>query len=175
MLQTVGIIVVLLIAGILIFAALRPSRFRIERSAGIKAPPEKIFPYINDFHQWPAWSPWEKLDSGLQRTFSGPASGTGAVYEWQGNKKVGSGRMEITDATPASRVLIKLDFLSPFEAHNTAEFTLAPQEGGGTRITWAMYGPSPYISKLMGLVFNMEKMVGTSFEEGLTTLKSLVE
>jgi len=174
MLPIIVLIIVALIAALLIYAASRPASFRIERSTAINAPPEKIFPLINDFHRWNAWSPWEKLDEGLKRTFSGPASGKGAVYEWLGNNKVGQGRMEITDATAPSKVTIKLDFLKPFEAHNTAEFTLAPQ-GGATRVNWAMYGASPYMARLMGLVFNMDKMLGASFDQGLANLKAQAE
>src|SRR5438270_414970 len=125
MLQTVVIIVVVVlvvgIAAVLGFAAIKPDKFRIQRAANIKAPLEKIFPLINDFHNWASWSPWEKLDPALKRTYSGADSGQGAVYEWEGNKKVGQGRMEIMESSPSSKITIKLDFLKPFEAHNTAE------------------------------------------------------
>src|SRR5262249_45288078 len=128
---TVVIIVVVIlivgVAGLLGFAATKPDTFSIQRAASIKAPPEKIFPLINDFHNWASWSPWEKLDPALKRTYSGAASGQGAIYEWEGNKKVGKGRMEIVESSPPSRVAIKLDFLKPFEAHNTAEFALIHQ------------------------------------------------
>ena len=174
MLQTVLIIVVILIASVLVIAALKPNSFRYERSTRIKAPPQKIFPLIDDFHNWKDWSPWEKLDPALQRTYSGAPSGKGAVYAWQGSKKVGSGRMEITDSQPAKKVLIKLDFISPFEAHNTAEFTLTPA-GGDTQVSWAMYGPSPFMPRLMSVFMNMEKMLGKSFDEGLASLKALAE
>lgn len=174
MLQTVAIVVVILIAAVLILAALKPTSFRYERSTSIEAPPQKVFPLIDDFHNWKQWSPWEKLDPALQRTYSGPPSGKGAVYAWQGNKNVGSGRMEITDSQPAKKVLIKLDFISPFEAHNTAEFTLAP-ESGGTKVTWAMYGPSPFMPRLMSVFMNMEKMLTKSFDEGLASMKALAE
>ena len=174
MIKLVLIVLAAAIAGMLIYAAMRPDSFRIERSASIKAAPEKIFPFINDFHRWTAWSPWEKIDPQLKRTYSGAASGKGAAYAWEGNSKVGSGRMEITEAAP-SKIVIKLDFLKPFEAHNTAEFTLAPAAQGETRVTWAMFGPSPYVSKLMGVFFNMERMVGGQFEQGLANLKAASE
>jgi len=167
-------VLVVVVAALLVYAATRPDSFRIERSAVIKAPPEKIFALINDLHQWTAWSPWEGIDPALKRSYSGAPSGKGAAYAWEGNNKVGSGRMEILESVPASRIAIKLDFLKPFEAHNTAEFTLAPA-GGGTTITWAMSGPSPYVSKVMGLVFNMDKMVGGQFEQGLANLKAKTE
>jgi len=173
-LKLIGGLVVLVVAGLLIYAATRPDSFRIERSALIKAPPEKIFGFVNDLHQWTAWSPWEKIDPALKRSYSGPQSGKGAAYGWEGNSKVGSGRMEITESAAPSKVVIKLDFLKPFEAHNTADFTFARQ-GDATNVTWAMFGPSPFISKLMGTFFNMERMVGGQFEQGLANLKAISE
>jgi hypothetical protein len=176
-LQIAIIVVVLLVvavAAVLIIAALKPGAFRIQRSANIKAPPDKIYPHINDFHNWPAWSPWEKLDPALKRTYSGTASGLGAVYEWEGNKQVGKGRMEITQATPASRIAIKLDFLKPFEAHNTAEFSLESQSDA-TTVTWAMHGRQPFLIKVMSLFCSMDKMVGKDFEAGLANLKTISE
>jgi uncharacterized protein YndB with AHSA1/START domain len=162
------------VAALLIFAATRPDSFRIERTASIKAPPEKVFAFINDLHRWTAWSPWEKIDPALKRSYGGAESGKGATYAWEGNGKVGSGRMEITDSVPASKVAIKLDFIKPFEGHNIAEFTLQPG-AQGTTVTWAMFGPSPYLSKVMGIVFNMDRMVGGQFEQGLANLKAVSE
>jgi hypothetical protein len=129
---------------------------------------------IDDFKRWSDWSPWEKIDPALKRTHSGATSGRGAVYEWAGNKDVGSGRMEITDSSPASKVVIKLDFLQPFEAHNITEFTLAPQ-GGGTQVTWKMHGPAPFVTKLMQVFVSMDKMVGKDFETGLANMKAAAE
>lgn len=174
MFKTITIIIAILIAAILIYAATRPDNFRIERSTSIKAPPEKIFPIINDFHQWEAWSPWEKIDPEIKRTYSGTTNGKGAVYEWRGNKDIGQGRMEIIESSPPSRIVLKLDFITPFEAHNSVDFTLVTQ-GDTTVVTQAMYGSSPYISKLMGLFFSMEKMVGQKYEEGLANLKAFAE
>lgn len=174
MFKTIAIIVVVAVAVILIYAATRPDSFRIERSISIKTPPEKIFPLINGFRQWEAWSPWEKVDPAVKRSYSGADSGKGAVYAWQGNKDIGQGRMEIIESTPSSNVVIKIDFLKPFEAHNTIEFRLERQ-GDAVKVTQAMYGPSPFLSKLMGLFCSMDKMVGKKFEEGLTSLKSIVE
>jgi uncharacterized protein YndB with AHSA1/START domain len=177
MLQAVIIIVVVVLVGVAVllgFAATKPDEFRMQRSANIKAPPEKIFALINDLHSWTSWSPWEKLDPALKRTYSGAASGPGAVYEWEGNKKVGKGLMEIIDTSPPSRITIKLDFLKPFEAHNTAEFTLDGQ-GDSTTVTWAMHGNQPYMIKVMTLFFSMDKMVGKEFETGLANLKSITE
>ena len=174
MLKLIALIVVVLLVGVLLYAATRPDSFSVQRSITIKAPPEKVFALINDFHQWTLWSPWEKLDPALQRTYSGAAQGEGAVYAWAGNSKAGSGRMEITSAVPASKILIKLDFIKPFEAHNTAEFTLLPN-GDNTTLTWRMYGPNPYIAKLMQVFFSMDKMVGKDFETGLANLKAHAE
>ncbi len=174
MIKTIAIVLALLIAAVLIYAATKPDSFRIERSATIKAPPEKIFALIDDFHQWQAWSPWENIDPGLKRSYSGAASGVGAVYEWSGNNDIGQGRMEIVESNPSTKVSLKLDFITPFEAHNRVDFTLA-QQGETTTITQAMYGPSPYMSKLMTLFFSMDKMVGEKYEEGLANLKSISE
>jgi uncharacterized protein YndB with AHSA1/START domain len=174
MLQIVVIAVVAVIVAILVLAAMKPDTFRVERSATINAPPEKIFPLLNDFHNWPAWSPWEKKDPAMQRTHSGPPSGKGAAYAWDGNKAVGAGRMEIVESAPPSKLTIKLDFIKPFEGHNVAEFTLAPH-GDATRVTWAMHGPAPFISKLMQVFMSMDRMIGADFEAGLANLKAVAE
>lgn len=174
MLKKIAIAVLVLIAVLLVFAATRPDTFRVERTTSIKAPPEKVFAFINDFHRWDAWSPWEKMDPAMKRTHSGSASGKGAVYEWEGNDKVGKGRMEIMESSPPSRIAIKLDFFKPFEAHNTAEFTLKVQ-GDDTEVSWAMHGPSPYLAKLMQLFLSMDSMVGKDFETGLANLKTAAE
>jgi uncharacterized protein YndB with AHSA1/START domain len=174
MFKTITLIIGIFIGVILLYAATRPDTFRIERSTRIQAPPEKIFPLINGFHQWEAWSPWEKIDPALKRSYSGVDSGKGAVYGWQGNKDVDQGRMEIIESTPSSNLMIKIDFSQPFEAHNTIQFTL-DRQGDTTMVTQAMYGPSPFVSRLMGLFFSMDKMVGQKFEEGLTSLKAIAE
>ena len=174
MIKTIIIVLVAVVAAILIFAATKPDSFRVERSTSIKASPEKIFALINDFHQWGAWSPWEKLDPAMQRTFSGAPEGKGAAYAWDGSGKVGAGRMEIRESVPASKIVIKLDFIKPFEGHNTAEYTLAPK-GDSTDVTWAMYGPTPFISKLVQVFFSMDSMIGKDFEAGLANLKALAE
>jgi uncharacterized protein YndB with AHSA1/START domain len=174
MLKKIAIVVVVLVAALLAFAATRPDSFRVQRSASIKAAPEKVYPLIADFRSWSAWSPWEKLDPAMKRTHSGAASGNGAVYAWEGNREVGAGRMEIVEAAPPSRIRIKLDFLQPFEAHNFAEFTLAPA-GDGTTVTWAMYGPNTFLSNLMSVFVSMDGMVGGYFESGLANLKAASE
>ena len=167
-------IVVLLVLALLAYAASRPDQSRIERRPRINAPPDKVFPLLNDFRRWSVWSPWEKLDANLTRRHSGPDSGQGAVYEWEGNKKVGKGRMEIRKSVPTSNLVITLDFIEPWSAHNTAEFTLAPA-AGATDITWAMYGPNLFTAKLMGIFMSFDKMIGKDFERGLANLKQAAE
>jgi len=167
-------IVVAAIVAALVYALTRPDSFRVERSTAISAAPEKIFPLINDLRRWDAWSPWEKMDLAMKKTFSGAASGKGAVYGWEGNSKVGSGRMEITESVPSARIVIKLDFLKPFEAHNTAEFRLTA-DGGSTKVSWAMIGPMGFVQKLMSLFFNMDKLIGNDFAKGLANMKAAAE
>jgi len=174
MVATVVIVFLVLVAALLAFAATKPNSFRVQRTASLNAPREKIFPLLNDFHNWPAWSPWEKLDADLKRSYSGAASGKGAVYEWEGNKKAGQGRMEILESSRPGKLVIQLDFLKPFEAHNTVEFTLQGK-GGTTDLTWAMYGPQPFVGKLMTVFFSMDRVVGNDFETGLANLKAIAE
>ena len=166
--------VAIVVVGLLIYAATRPDTFRVQRSAAIKASPDKIFALINDLHAWSSWSPYEKKDPAMKRTFGGASAGTGAVYEWDGDKNVGKGRMEITESSPPARILIKLDFFKPFEGHNTAEFTMEPK-GDNTIVTWAMYGPSAFMMKVMGLFMNMDNMIGNDFAAGLANLKAVAE
>jgi len=170
----VAVVIAIAIAVVLILAATKPDTFSVRRAATLKAPPERIFPLINDFHQWGSWSPWEHKDPAMKRTYSGAASGKGAVYAWDGNKNVGSGRMEILEASPPSKIVIKLDFFAPFEAHNTAEFTMLPQ-GDATSLTWVMHGPLVFMAKVMHVFINMDKMIGKDFEAGLANIKTISE
>lgn len=174
MLRIILIVVAIVIAALLAYAATRPGTFSVQRSARITAAPDTLYALVNDFHRWTDWSPWEKLDPLMTRTHSGAASGTGAVYEWRGNGKVGAGRMQITESVPASKVGIKLDFIKPFEGHNITEFTLVPH-GDTTEVTWAMHGPTPFVSKLMQVFVKPDTMVGKDFEVGLANLKALAE
>ena len=174
MIKTIALVLVALIAGVLIFAATKPDTFSVQRSTTIQAPPEKIFAVLNDFHRWTEWSPWEKLDPMMKRTLSGAPAGKGAAYAWEGNSKVGAGRMEILESAPASKVGIQLDFIKPFEGHNIAEFTLTPQ-GDATKVDWVMRGPTPFVSKLMQVFVSMDALIGKDFEEGLANLKTLTE
>ncbi len=168
------LVIAVAIAAVLIYAATKPDAFRIQRSLTIAAPPEKIFPHLNDYRAWQAWSPYEKKDPAMKRTFSGPATGPGATYEWDGDKNVGKGRIEITEVSPNAHIAFNLDMLKPFEAHNKGEFTLEPQ-GNTTVVTWAMYGRSPYLAKIMHVFFSMDRMVGGDFESGLASLKAIAE
>ncbi len=170
----VAVVAVVAIVALLVVASLKPNTFSVERSIRVNAPAERVFVEVNDFHRWATWSPWENLDANLQRTYSGADAGVGAVYEWQGNSKAGQGRMEIKQTTVPSSIQIQLDFLKPFEAHNTVEFSLQAQ-GDVTEVTWKMYGPANFMSKLMGTVMSMDKLVGKDFEKGLNALKQVAE
>ena len=177
MFEIVAIVVIVLaiaVAIVLILAAAKPDTFSVRRATTVKAAPEKIFPLINDFHQWGSWSPYEARDPAMKRSYGGPANGVGAVYGWDGNKNIGSGRMEILDAAAPAKIVIKLDFFKPFAAHNTAEFTMLPQ-GDATNVTWVMHGPASFMSKLMQVFMNLDRMIGKDFEIGLANLKSLAE
>lgn len=174
MLIKIIIALVVVIAVILIYASTRPDTFRVERSATFKSTPDKVFVQINDFHNWPAWSAWERKDANMQKTHSGAANGVGAVYAWEGNKDVGKGSMTITESIPNQKVQIKLDFISPFEGHNKADMVLQAQ-GDGTQVVWSMYGPMAFVPKVMGLFFDMDKMIGKDFEDSLNNLRTVVE
>ncbi len=173
MLKIIGIAVLVVVGAVLALAAFRPDSFRVQRATSIKAPPEKIAAVLSDFRGWEAWSPWEKLDPAMKRSYSGAPKGKGAVYAWEGNSEVGQGRMEITDAS-AARVAMNLDFVKPFEAHNKVEFILTPK-GDATEVTWSMVGPVPYVAKIVHLFVDMDGMVGKQFETGLANLKAVAE
>lgn len=170
MLKPVLIAIAALVILVMGYAATLPDHFQVERSLVIQAAPEKIFPNIDTLRYWQDWSPWERKDPAMQRTLSGPESGVGAAYAWKGNREVGAGRMVIIESTPASRVRLQLDFSAPFEARNFSEFTLTRTQAG-TRVTWRLWGPSPYFSRLMGIFMDMDKMIGADFEAGLAGLK----
>jgi hypothetical protein len=176
--MTILLYIVLAIAAVivlfLIVAALQPTDFRYSRSTTINAPPAAVFAEVNDFHRWEAWSPWAKLDPNAKSVFEGPAAGVGSIFRWAGNKDVGEGSMEIVESRPHKRVGILLEFLRPMKATNDATFTFEP-EGGGTLVTWSMTGKNGLMGKAFGLIVNCDKMLGTQFEKGLATMKSLVE
>jgi polyketide cyclase/dehydrase/lipid transport protein len=167
---TIGVIVVVF----LIVVALQPAEFRVVRSANMSAPPAVVFAQVNDFHKWGVWSPWEKLDPALKRTYEGPSEGTGAIYRWAGNNQVGEGSMTITESRPSDLIRIKLEFLKPFASTADTEFTFKP-EGNQTAVTWSMAGKNNFMAKAMCLFMNMDKMVGGQFEQGLAQMKSLAE
>jgi uncharacterized protein YndB with AHSA1/START domain len=180
MLEIIAIIAAVIgvaIAVVLVLAANKPDTFSVQRATTVKAPPEEIFLLIDDFRQWESWSPYEHKDPAMKRSYSGAESGKGAIYAWQGNRNVGSGRMEILDASAPSKIVIKLDFFTPFEGHNIAEFTMLPQGGSSrtTHVTWVMRGPAPLMSKLMQVFMNIDVMIGSDFEIGLANLKRLAE
>lgn len=174
MLKKIAIGIIAVVVIILGLAMTQPNSYSVTRSATIKAPPEKVYGLISDFHNWTLWSPWEKLDPNMKRTYSGAPAGVGAVYGWEGNDQVGAGRMEIINAAAPSKVDIKLDFLKPFESNNTTVFALAP-EGDGTKVTWTMSGPSAFMTKLMGVFVSMDSMIGPDFEMGLASMKAVAE
>jgi hypothetical protein len=159
----------------LIVVALQPSDFKVERSATMRAPAPAAFAQVNDFQNWQAWSPWEKVDPALKRQFEGPKAGAGAVYAWQGNKDVGEGRMTIMESRPGELVRIKLEFFKPFAATNTAEFSFKPAGADTTAVTWSMAGQNNFLSKAICLFVDMDRMVGGMFEQGLTQMKAIVE
>ena len=170
MFKKILLALIILIGSVIGFAATRPNSFRIQRSAIINANQDKIFPLV----EWTEWSPWEKIDPALKRTYSGPESGKGAVYGWEGNSDVGQGSMEIVESVPNSKIVMKLDFIKPFEGHNITEFSFEPN-GSSTKVTWTMSGPSPLLAKVIGLFCNMDQMIGSQFEKGLANLKVISE
>ena len=172
--MTIAVILAVVLVGILGFAATKPNTLNIQRVADIKAPPERIFALINDFHNWQAWAPQDKMDSTMKRTFGGTVSGKGAFSEWVSNGNAGCGRMEITESTAPFKITVKVDFIKPFEAHNINEFTLETMNDM-TRVTWAMRGTKPYIAKVMSIFFKMDRVLGKHFEAGLNSLKTLSE
>jgi hypothetical protein len=163
-----------IVVAFVAFVAMQPSEYRVARSATIAAPAPAVFAQVNDFHNWEGWSPWAKLDPNAKATFEGPNAGTGAVFNWSGNDKVGEGRMTLTESRPAELIRIKLDFVKPMEGTSIAEFAFAPQ-GDRTAVTWSMSGHNNFIARAICLFMNMDKMLGGEFEKGLANLKAVVE
>ena len=174
MLKKILLAVAVIILLFVIVVAMQPADFRITRSTTIAAPAETVFAHVNDFHKWDAWSPWAKLDPAMKQSYEGSAAGTGAIYTWDGNKDVGTGRMTLTESRSNELVRIKLEFLKPFAAVNDTEFTFKP-EGNQTAVTWSMTGKNNFIAKAFSLIMNMDKMVGGDFEKGLAQMKTLAE
>ena len=174
MARKILLVLLVLVVALVAFIATRPDTFHVERSAVIHAPTDVVYARLEDFHRWPDWSPWEKLDPAMQRTFSGSERGVGAVYGWKGNDKVGEGRMTILEAAAPSKVGVRLEFLKPFESASTTTFDLTPADGG-TQVRWAMDGEHNFASKAMCLVMDMDKQVGGDFEKSLATLDSVAQ
>ncbi|MEO6953915.1 MAG: SRPBCC family protein [Polyangia bacterium] len=172
--KALGMLAVVL-GAFALFVATRPTHFKVARARTMHAPAAVIFAQLDDFHQWAAWSPWDKMDPTMRRTYGGPDRGVGATYAWSGNDKVGSGTMTVAEARPSSRVVVDVDFEKPMQAHNIATFALMPHGEGNTLVTWSMEGDNSFIGKAFGVFVNMDKMLGEDFDRGLDTLESLSE
>lgn len=167
-------IVGLLIIALVAFIAMQPNELRVSRSVSIQAPQAEVFEQVNDFHRWVDWSPYDKRDPNMKRSYEGPSSGVDASYSWNGNHEVGEGRSTIIESLPHELIRIRLEFIRPFAGVNTAEFTFVPQ-GTATEVTWSLLSPCNFMSKGVGLLINMDKMIGGDFETGLANLKRQVE
>ena len=174
MLMKILIVLAVIVVGFVAFVALRPSEYRVARTVTISAPAPAVFAQVNDFHRWDAWNPWAKMDPAMKQTYEGAPAGTGAVYTWTGNKEVGEGRMTLTESRPHELIRINLEFLKPFAATSTAEFTFKP-EGSHTAVTWSMGGKVNFVAKVVHLFVDMDTMIGANFEKGLADMKSVVE
>jgi Polyketide cyclase / dehydrase and lipid transport len=169
----VGIAIAAGLAFVIILAATKPDTFRVQRSVSIDAAPEKIFPFIDDFRNWPGWAPQDKEDPSMKRSYSGAAFGRGAVSDWDSRGSAGKGRMSIIESTPPTKVVVQVDFVKPFVAHNVNEFILEP--GSATKITWTTQGSNLYVMKVMSVFVNMDRVMGKHFESGLSDLKKAAE
>ena len=174
MFKKVLIVLAAIIGVILIVAAFQPSAFRVSRSTVVAAPASTVFSEVNDLHRWQAWSPYEKVDPAMQRTFEGATTGVGAIYGWAGNNAIGAGKMTIVESRPPEFIRIKMEFIKPMAGLAEATFTFVP-ENGQTRVTWTMDGNNNYVAKVFCLFMNMDKMVGGQFEQGLAALKARTE
>jgi uncharacterized protein YndB with AHSA1/START domain len=165
--------IALVVLSLIVIAAL-PANFRVERSATIDAPPEAVFALIHDFRQWRKWSPYEKRDPNMKRTYDGPAAGAGSAYSWAGNAQIGEGRMTITESKPYEHVAIRIEFFKPWKATNGVQFRLTPV-GGGVSVSWSMNGEKNFMCKVFSLFMNMDHMIGDDYEKGLKELKRQAE
>ena len=172
MLKKIALVLVAIVAALAGFIATRPAEFRITRSRTIAALPDVVHAHVNDFHKWPDWSPWEKLDPAMKREVAGAPAGTGATYHWLGNNDVGEGRMTITNSRAPHSITIRLEFIKPYASTSTTQFDFAPS-GSGTNVTWTMTGQHNFVSKAMCLIMDMDKMVGPDFEKGLANLDTV--
>lgn len=174
MLKRILFLIAFTVGALAAIVAMRPSHYRIARSTVIQTSPEGVFPLVNDFRNWSQWSPWEKLDPNMKKTFSGAESGKGSSYSWVGNSDAGEGRMTLEESNPNERIGIKLEFIKPFESVSTTTFQFKP-EGQATAVTWEMSGENGFVEKAFGLFMDMDEMVGSDFEKGLAQLKSVAE
>ena len=172
--KKVALAFVVLVALILVVAAFQPADFKVERSATIGAPVEVVFAQVSDFHNWGAWSPWEKLDPNMKKSYEGPPSGAGSITSWVGNHEVGEGKMTMTEAGANALIRIKLEFLKPFAATNLAEFNFKT-DGAATTVSWSMSGQKNFPMKLFSLFMSCDKMIGGDFEKGLAAMKAVAE
>lgn len=172
--RSIALVAVAAIGALLAYAATRPDTFRVERSASVQTTPEKLYPLINDMQQFNTWNPFNRKDPAMQGSYSGPTAGPGAAFAFQGNKDVGKGSLRIVQSQSPKEVTMELHMVEPFEGRNTVVFSLVPR-GAGTEVTWAMHGPAPFVSKLIGVFFDMDRMIGRDFEDGLTALKARAE
>jgi len=175
MLKLLLVLIALAVVAFLVVAALQPAEYRVTRSTTISAPAATVFSQVNDFHNWQKWSPWAELDPAMSQTYEGTAAGSGAVYTWSGNKKVGEGRMTITESHPNDLIRIALDFIKPFSSSSVTEFAFVQDQNQSTSVTWSMFGKKNLVSKAFGLFMSMDKMIGPDFERGLARLKSVSE
>jgi len=175
MFKRILIVLMVAVAGFVAYAATRPGTYRVERSLRVDAPPAVVFAQLDDFKAWAAWSPWEGKDPQMRKTYEGPASGVGAIYAWQGNQKVGEGRMTVTDSRPPADVKLRLEFIKPFAAVARTEFIVVPETPGTVSVTWSMEGTNNLIAKMFGVFMNMDAMIGNDFEAGLANLKRVAE
>jgi polyketide cyclase/dehydrase/lipid transport protein len=174
MLVKILIVLAVIVVGLAAVIALQPARYRVSRSITIAAPAPVVFAQVNDFHNWSAWSPWEKVDPAMKRTYSGPPAGAGATYAWVGNREVGEGRMAIAESHPSDRIRVDLEFVKPFAGTSVAEFMFRP-ESDRTVVTWSMTGDKNFIAKAIHLVMNMDRMIGDQFDKGLAAMKTVAE
>ena len=174
MIRMLAVVAAIALAAILALAAFEPDEFRVQRSTTINAPADKVFPLIDDFRRWTAWSPFETMDPTMRRTYGATTTGKGATYAWEGDGKAGAGRMEIAESNAPSRVRIVLDFERPIANRARTTFTLSPH-GNATLVTWTMESPNRYLVKVMHLFFDAEQIVGDDFARGLADLKAAAE
>jgi len=174
MIWKILIALVVIVVGLVVVITLQPARYRVSRSTTIAAPAPAVFAQVNDFHRWSAWSPWEKIDPAMKRTYEGPPAGVGASYAWVGSREVGEGRMTIVESRPSDLIQVKLEFVKPFAGTSVAEFSFKP-DGERTLVTWSMTGDKNFIAKAIHLVMNMDRMIGDQFDKGLAAMKTVAE